>query len=158
MWGFASHIFRFTEKVFQMTEEELQKEIKELWEIVSRLETTYKSDDKKFTIDGHLLGSIGEVYAKEKFKLRLLQNSEKSHDAIDDKTNKKYQIKITQREKVGLRNEPDNLIVIKVNKEGIPIIIYNGIGKPVWEMIKHKTTEQKSVSLKQLKKIKSLFT
>jgi hypothetical protein len=155
MWGFASYIFRFIGK---MTEEELQKEIKELWEIVSRLETTYKSDGKKFTIDGHLLGSIGEVYAKEKFKLRLLRNSEKSHDAIDDKTNKKYQIKITQREKVGLRNEPDNLIVIQINTEGIPIIIYNDIGKPVWEMIKHKTTEQKFISLKQLKKIKSLCT
>lgn len=141
-----------------MTEKQLQIEIKKLWEIVARLEMKYKSDSKKFTTDGHLLGSIGEVYAKEKFKLRLLRNSEKSHDAIDDKTNKKYQIKITQRDKVGLRNKPDNLIVIKINKEGIPIIIYNDIGEPVWEMIKHKTPEQKFITLRQLEKIKVSLT
>ncbi len=137
-----------------MTELELQAEIINLWGIVNRLENTYKSENKKFTIDGHLLGSIGEIYAKVKFNLRLLPNSEKTHDAIDDLTNEKYQIKITQRNRIGLRNEPDNLIVIKINKEGIPVIIYHDKGKPVWELIKHKKTEQKFISLSQLEKIK----
>lgn len=139
-----------------MNEQELQKEIKELWKIVARLEDTYKSDGKKFTVDGHLLGSIGEVYAKEKFNLRLLPNSEKSHDAIDDETGKKYQIKITQRNKVGLRNEPENLIVIKINEDGKPSVIYNDLGKPIWEMIKHKTAQQKSISLIQIENIKAI--
>lgn len=54
-----------------MSENELQKIIVELWGIVERLENNYFEDGKKFTIDGHLLGSIGQVYAKEKFKLTL---------------------------------------------------------------------------------------
>ena len=78
-----------------MNEIELQKIITELWQIVGRLENSYSEDNKKFTIDGHLLGSIGEVYAKEKFKLKLLPNSEKTHDAEDELTGEKYQIKIT---------------------------------------------------------------
>ncbi|MEI6851262.1 MAG: hypothetical protein WCL06_00405 [Bacteroidota bacterium] len=137
-----------------MTEEQLQKEIRNLWKIVSRLEATYQNDKKKFTIDGHLLGSIGEVYAKEKFKLKLLPNSEKVHDAIDEKTRKLYQIKITQRNKVGLRNNPDNLIVIKIDKDGKPHIVYNGLGNPVWNEVKHKNSEQKFISLNQLDRIK----
>lgn len=138
-----------------MSENELQKIIVELWGIVERLEKNYIEDDRKFTIDGHLLGSIGEVYAKEKFNLKLLPNSEKCHDAIDEQTNEKYQIKITQRNKVGLRHEPKNLIVIKIEKTGMPNVIYNGKGKPVWKLIKHKKAEQKFVSIKQLEKIKA---
>lgn len=136
-----------------MTKEELQKEIKGLWEIVKRLEDTYKEDKRRFTIDGHLLGSIGEVYAKEKFNLTLLPNSNKIHDAKDKKTNEQFQIKITQRKKVGIRNEPDNLIVIAIDKEGMPNIIYKGSGKPVWNLIKDKKAEQKFISLEQLRQI-----
>ena len=138
-----------------MNEDELQKIIIELWKIVERLENIYIDDGKKFTIDGHLLGSIGEVYVKEKFKLKLLNNSEKAHDAIDEINGEKYQIKITQRNKVGLRNEPDNLIVIKIDKTGMPKVIYNGIGKPVWNLIKDKKAEQKFISIRQLENIKA---
>jgi len=136
-----------------MSENELQKIILELWAIVDRLENDYFEDGKKFTIDGHLLGSIGEVYAKEKFKLELLKNSSEIHDAEDKLTGKKYQIKITQRNKVGIRKEPDNLIVIKIDKTGMPEIVYNGDGKPVWDLIKHKNVEQKFISISQLEKI-----
>ncbi|WP_264522378.1 DUF6998 domain-containing protein [Flavobacterium sp. N1994] len=138
-----------------MSEKELQKIIVELWEIVNRLEKNYFEDGKKFTIDGHLLGSIGEVYAKEKFKLTLYNNSAKTHDAIDEVTKKEYQIKITQRNKVGLRHEPKNLIVIQIDKTGMPNIIYNGNGEPVWNLIKNKKAEQKFISIKQLEKIKA---
>jgi hypothetical protein len=137
-----------------MSENELQKIIIELWGIVERLEKNYSEDNKKFTIDGHLLGSIGEVYAKEKFKLKLLKNSAEIHDAEDELTGKLYQIKITQRDKVGLRKEPENLIVIQIDKTGMPNIIYNGNGKPVWDLIKDKKMEQKFISIKQLEKIK----
>ncbi|HTO35416.1 MAG TPA: hypothetical protein VLZ72_04200 [Flavobacterium sp.] len=139
-----------------MTEEQLQKEIKSLWEIVSRLERDYSNSEnkRKFTIDGHLLGSIGEVYAKEKFNLILLPNSEKTHDAYDPKTKENYQIKITQRNKVGIRHKPENLIVIKIENDGLPKIIYKGKGEPVWEKIKHKLGEQKFIYLGTLQEIK----
>ncbi|GHV61017.1 hypothetical protein FACS1894195_0850 [Bacteroidia bacterium] len=135
-----------------MTAKELQKEIQSLWKIVSRLETEYKDDKRKFTLDGHFLGSLGEVYAKEEFHLELLTNSEKAHDAID-KNGDKYQIKITQRDKVGIRYAPDNLIVIAINKEGLPETIYKGKGKLVWDLIKHKKQLQKTISIKQLKEL-----
>lgn len=137
-----------------MTEEQLQKEITGLWKIVKRLEKEYKTDNRRFTIDGHLLGSIGEVYAKEKFNLKLLPNSEKTHDAIHEKSKKKYQIKITQRDKVGLRSKPDNLIVIVIDSQGLPRVVYNDIGKPAWDLIKHKKSEQKFITIRQLEKIK----
>lgn len=138
-----------------MTEQQLQNEIKALWKIVKRLEDTYSDlgNKKKFTVDGHLLGSIGEVYAKEKFGLILLRNSEKTHDAYDPKTEEKYQIKITQRNKVGIRDNPENLIVIKIESDGSPKIVYKGKGEPVWDRIKHKSGVQKFVYLGVLKEI-----
>jgi hypothetical protein len=132
-----------------MTAEKLQEEIQNLWNIVKRLETEYSEDNRRFTVDGHLLGSLGEVYTKEKFDLELLPNSEKIHDAKDKRGNF-YQIKITQRDKIFLKTEPDNLIVIAIDEIGYPKIIYNGDGKTVWNLIKDKNQIHKSVSIKQL--------
>jgi hypothetical protein len=137
-----------------MTENELQLEIKGLWQIVKRLEEKYKADNRKFTIDGHLLGSIGEVYVKGKFGLELLKNSHENHDAIERKTKKLYQIKTTQRDRIGLTKRPDNLIVVEIDNEGRPNIAYYGDGTKVWDIIKFKTSKQKFISLRQLKNLK----
>ncbi|MCB6232193.1 hypothetical protein LIS90_13155 [Flavobacterium psychrophilum] len=135
-----------------MTEEKLRKEITELWKTVKRLEETYKEERRKFTVDGHLLGSLGEVYAKAKYNLKLLSNSTERHDAIDD-DGKYYQIKITQRESICLKTIPDNLIVIKIKDDGEPEIIYKNLGKPVWDYIEEKKKKHYSITLMQLKEI-----
>ena len=48
-------------------DEKLSETIRELYAIVNQLERDYNKHDRRFTLDGHLLGSIGEVYAAERY-------------------------------------------------------------------------------------------
>ena len=60
----------------------ITEKVTELFAITRELEALYPG--RKFTIDGHLVGSIGEVLVADKFNLTLLPNSTKTHDAVDN--------------------------------------------------------------------------
>ena len=66
--------------------------IKKIFDLASELEREYPG--RHFTLDGHMLGSIGEVYAAEKYGLTLYPASHEVHDAVDD-MGRQVQIKIT---------------------------------------------------------------
>jgi hypothetical protein len=53
--------------------------VRRLYEIVGQLESTFTG--RKFTLDGHLVGSIGEVMAAHRYGLELLTASTEGHDA-----------------------------------------------------------------------------
>jgi len=55
--------------------------IHKLYKIVGELEAHFPG--RKFTPDGHLVGSIGEVLVAHKYELKLLPNSAEKHDAVD---------------------------------------------------------------------------
>ena len=58
----------------------ISNRVQELFTIAHELEQYHPS--KRFTLDGHLVGSIGEVLVAEYYGLVLLPNSYKTHDAI----------------------------------------------------------------------------
>ena len=127
----------------------LSKKIKELYKITNELEKEYPG--RKFTIDGHLVGSIGEVIVAEHYGLTLLPNSTKTHDALTD--DKKYvQIKATQVKSISISSEPDYVIVIKLFSDGSWEEIYNGPGNLVWDAAgKMQKNGQRPISLNKLK-------
>ena len=91
----------------------IAKTIRDLYAITAELESSYPG--RHFTPDGHLVGSIGEVYAAERYGLELFPPSTKTHDGITpDK--RLVQVKTTQRGSVGLSEEPLFLIVLKIDK------------------------------------------
>lgn len=55
----------------RLTDKSITEIIQELFETVQELELRYPG--RKFTVDGHLLGSIGEVIAAEHYGLTLLK-------------------------------------------------------------------------------------
>ena len=66
--------------------------IRQLYSVVAALEEEFEG--RKFTPDGHLVGSIGEVVAAYAFGLTYLPASSEVHDAVAaDGT--KVQIKLT---------------------------------------------------------------
>ena len=89
---------------------------------------------RKFTIDGLLLGSIGEVMAFENYDLDLLETGKKSHDAVATKDGRFIQIKTTQGDTVSLKPEYKHLLVLKIDSHGDMSEIYNG---PNDKAIKH---------------------
>ncbi len=131
----------------------LSDKIKELYKITNELENSYPG--RKFTIDGHLVGSIGEVIVAEHYGLDLLPNSTETHDAIS--TEGKYvQIKATQINRIAISSEPDYLIVIKLFSNGSWEEVYNGPGKSVWDNDgKVQKNGQRPISLSKLRSLMS---
>ena len=127
----------------------LTDKIKQLYKITNELETEYPG--RKFTPDGHLVGSIGEVIVAENYGLTLLPNSTKTHDALS-KDGKYVQIKATQVKGISISSEPDFIIVIQIQSDGSWIEIYSGPGKPVWDNAgKMQKNGQRPISIHKLK-------
>lgn len=104
-----------------------------LLEIVNDLERVFP--ERKFTLDGHLLGSIGEVMAEYYYGVNLYSSSNKLHDGFVD--NKEVQIKITQNSSVDINGKPDYLLVFFLKKsEGKIYEVYNGPGDLVLKKAK----------------------
>ena len=132
----------------------LSNKIKELYKITNELEKEYPG--RKFTVDGHLVGSIGEVIVAEHYGLTLLPNSTKTHDAYS-KDEKFVQIKATQVKSISISSEPDYIIVIKLSSDGSWDEIYNGPGKLVWDNAgKMQKNGQRPISLSKLKSLMSM--
>ena len=104
--------------------------VKRLYELVGELEDHFPG--RRFTPDGHLVGSIGEVLAAYHYGLELYSASVATHDACCPCGNH-VQIKATQGKMIGLREEPDYLLVLKLNRTGTADEVYNGPGRIPWE-------------------------
>lgn len=129
----------------------LSDKIKELYKITNELENNYPG--RKFTIDGHLVGSIGEVIVAEHYSLTLLRNSTETHDAASP-DGKYVQIKATQVNEIAISSKPDYLIVIKLFSDGSWEEVYNGPGKPVWDNAgKMQKNGQRPISLSKLRSL-----
>ena len=131
--------------------EEIPGIITELYSLVSRLEKLFP--DRRFTPDGHLVGSIGEVLATHRYSLKLFPSSYQDHDAKTE-DGRLVQIKATQVKSIGLYSRPDNLLVIKIQPDGSYQEIFNGPGNIAWEAAgKMQKNGQRSISLSKLLKL-----
>ena len=114
------------------TEEKMNNiklQVQKLIGIVNELEADFPG--RHFTLDGHLVGSIGEVMAAYYYGVELYTASAVAHDGEVD--GKKVQIKISQQDNIVINHEPEYLIVLYLNKGGNIYEVYNGPGKEPWE-------------------------
>ena len=87
----------------------MQETLKRLFQIVEQLEEEYAEYNRKFTIDGHLIGSIGEVLVAEAFDLALAKGATPVIDAhTKDGTNRTVQIKATQIDRVSFSSKQEH--------------------------------------------------
>src|SRR6056297_3707696 len=73
--------------------QEVARYLDELYEAAEGLEKLFPG--RKFTLDGHLVGSVGEVVAAYIFDLELNPASTQGHDAMT-RNGKNVEIKLTQ--------------------------------------------------------------
>lgn len=133
--------------------------IRSLYNVVEELEDEFVEENRRFTPDGHLIGSIGEVVAAYSFGLVLYPAGAKTHDA-ESKDGKRVQIKLTGGNKgVGLSSKPDYLIVLQLlgYKFGV---VYNGPGAEVWVKCSGDLDipGQRQISLAKLRELQVLVT
>jgi len=99
------------------------------------------------------VGSLGEVIAAELYGLELLPASMTTHDATAP-DGRQVQIKLTQVKAIGIRSEPNHLIVLKLHPDGTTSEIYNGPGSPAWQAAgKMQNNGQRQISLAKLAKL-----
>ena len=128
--------------------------IRELCAIVHDLEAAYPG--RKFTLDGHLVGSIGEVFAAERYGIKLHPASAQGHDGVLP-DGRQVQIKTTQVKMIGLRECPQVLLVLQILPNGSLEEVYFGEGQRVWEGAGPlQRNGQRPLSLSKLRRIKQI--
>jgi hypothetical protein len=131
--------------------DQVPKLVRRLYSLVAEFEALFPG--RKFTPDGHLVGSIGEVLAAHRYALSLCPASSEAHDGTT-KDGRQVEIKATQGSTVALRAEPQHLIVLHLNKEGHATEVFNGPGALVWSNCgAMQKNGQRPVSLARLRKL-----
>jgi hypothetical protein len=130
--------------------------IQQLYAVVADLEEEFEG--RKFTPDGHLVGSLGEVVAAYAFGLELLPASNEVHDAKSS-DGVLVQIKLTGGKKgVALYSQPTHLLVLQLADKQFRTV-YNGPGEPVWGRCGQvQKNGQRSISLSALSQLDMAYS
>lgn len=129
---------------------QLPAPVAEIYKAVERLSELYPG--RKFTPDGHLVGSIGEVIAAEALGLTLYPGSHPGHDAYD--VNGDVQIKMTAGQGVSMYDTCARLVVLRVVSPHEAELVYDGPGEPVWSVAgARQKNGQRRISLARLRAI-----
>ena len=110
---------------------------------------------KAFTIDGRLVGDIGEVIAALEYNIKLYTTQKAHHDG-EASDGRKVQIKATFKDKLTFKAIPEYYLGFKLFEDGRYGEIFNGPGKIIFERYKHRQgigKELLSFPIAELKKL-----
>lgn len=114
----------------------IMEEIKQLLAITKKLKDKYIHLNKQFSLDGKLVGDIGEVLAAEKYGLKLMDENTPIHDAQEISTGRYVQIKSTFKGysyfPYGEERIPDFFLNVLIEEDGGITEIFNGPGAFVY--------------------------
>lgn len=116
-----------------MSEPTLQTALELLFQGVEQLQGVFATSKRKFTLDGRLVGDIGEVIAALVYDLDLDSVSLPGHDATTSDGIRRVQIKATFQNHLTFRTTPDYYIGLKLFPNGTWQEIFNGPGSIISE-------------------------
>jgi hypothetical protein len=130
----------------------ISKSITMLLQIVDELQQAHPA--KKFTLDGRLIGDIGEILTEEYYDVSLYEGMSHHHDGVS-RDGRKVQIKATMKESLTFPADhiPDYYLGIKINRDGSLVEVFNGPGSAAAKAIerrKHSKTNLHSISIRVL--------
>jgi hypothetical protein len=132
--------------------EKVPQLISRLYKITDELEAMF---GRKFTPDGHLVGSIGEAIAAYMYDVVLTAPSFKTHDAKTRDGKRLVQVKFSGGStSFGIYGKPDYLIAMRlVNRTDI-VEVFNGPGEIAWQSVgKSQKNGQYSMGIGKLVKL-----
>ena len=129
--------------------------MRSLFEARNALRVRYSSVDLRFTLDGNLVGDLGEAVAAELFGLRL---TGRGHEGVDCHASdgRSVQVKASGT-RAGpafrqVKTRADHLLVLHFDYDDCTgEVIYNGPEKPVVELLGSPWNGQRCVSVRALK-------
>lgn len=90
------------------------------------------NSERQFTIDGRLVGDIGEVIAALEYDIVLDETSQQGYDGTTS-DGRRVQIKATFQDQLTFKTVPDYYLGLKLNEDGTFEEIYNGPGQYIFE-------------------------
>lgn len=129
--------------------------VREMLAIVAKLAKTYPK--KKFTLDGRLVGDIGEVLVEDAYELELFEDLQKHHDARST-CGRLVQIKATMKAHLTFPADhvPDHYLGIQIHPDGSFTEVFNGPGELAKQVLANRSkpkTNLHSVSVSALRKL-----
>jgi hypothetical protein len=112
------------------------KEVEELLAIVESLRKQYEQFGLRFSLDGKLVGDIGEVLAAQKYGLTLFPGNHPLHDGQENATGRLIQIKSSMNNRSYFpcrHGVPHYYIAIQILPNGEIDEIFNGPGGYIQE-------------------------
>ena len=93
--------------------------------------------EKEFTIDGRLVGDIGEVVAALEYDITLYKNLKAGYDG-ETSDGRKVQIKATFGDSLTFKTIPDYYLGLRLSHYGRHEEIFNGPGRVIYQQYSHR--------------------
>jgi hypothetical protein len=103
---------------------------------VERLQSVFPH--RRFTVDGRLVGDIGEVIAELEYDVVLHTVSQPGHDCIAS-DGRNVQIKATFKDSLTFKTTPDYYLGFKLYRDGRYEEVFNGPGRLIYERFAHRS-------------------
>ncbi|HYV84357.1 MAG TPA: hypothetical protein VFB49_00440 [Patescibacteria group bacterium] len=131
--------------------------VQQLLAIVERLRTEYPSSRRRFTLDGRLVGDIGEVLAGQMYDITLHDGQTRHHDATA-RDGRSVQIKATMQNAVTfpVDHTPDYLVALKIHGDGSVTEIFNGPGLVARKAVINRKPTKTNLHSIQIRKLAEL--
>ena len=134
---------------------ELHAQVGELQKLAAK-----HAPNLKFTLDGRLVGDIGEIIAAMELKIAIQNTQQTGHDGIDEE-GRRVEIKTTFKDSFAFRKIAERLICIKLHGSTHWEIIYDGSGQHIANLFaadafqekNPKVTRQSPASLKSQRQL-----
>lgn len=129
--------------------------VRRIFETCAELSRRY---GRSVTPDGHLVGSLGEIYAASVLNLTLETQSNAGFDATTP-DGQRVEIKTTSRSSISLSAEgtlAERLVVVRLNPDnGEAAIVFDGPADTAWQLAgPAQKNGQRRLSLRKLASIK----
>jgi hypothetical protein len=102
---------------------------------IEHLKTSFPH--RRFTIDGRLVGDVGEIIAELEYGIILHEVSQPNHDGITT-DGRNVQIKATFKDSLTFKTTPDYYLGFKLYPDGRYEEIFNGPGRLIQERFAHR--------------------
>jgi len=117
------------------TREIIQDSLRQIFSGIKQLKEALPS--KEFTIDGRLVGDIGEAIVQRDYDITLYEGLAKDYDG-ETSCGKKVQIKATFKESLTFKKVSDYYLGIKIHEDGSYEEIFNGPGSVIASEYVHR--------------------
>jgi hypothetical protein len=114
------------QKLSSARHKKLKTGLELIFEGIAYLRANFKG--RAFTIDGRLVGDIGEIIAQLEYGLALDEKGKSVHDGTCP-AGRRVSVKATFQDKLTFKGVPDYMLGFKLYSNGEFELIYNGPGK-----------------------------